>query len=622
MLVMPVVILTLLIIQVANAAFSDVTESTNYASSIDWMSDNGVIQGYPDGTFKPDQCVNRAEFLKMMYLNLGTNIIVQDGFAGSNYYDNFFSDTSTDQWYWPYVEQALREQAIEGYPDGTFKPGQCVNRAEAVKMAVLSFDIYNENADTEREAREETLYNDAMPGDHWFEPYLYSAVDRNAVGKDHVFTIDDGYYFDPRESMSRKEVAEMLYRMKTLTDNEVFGYVESMSPNPLNFYISPSNGVSFLMPDGWWVIHDDFYTTAGGAVADYPSILINGPTEAGEETVAINQRQMDCGTHEYAATCYDINENYKIGAYDPTVEASYLMDKILLTFREPADGIVVDPSHYYNQEFKLSFDIPEGWHLESDDVMETMSFNRLNVVLLHDSIDDLRIAVQTPILETGYESSIITDGFDRDIEGLTAYKTWHVSHDDRDNVWAYNSYYIYESDWSSTIEFFYAAPDENTLNDYLNDYYTVLDSVEFTKTAATAFDGCGVVGDYIEEEWFTDFVGKWDDYLPTLDGVSPVHDPLFDQESEGCLALDGSRFIFIPYYYIDGCKKVFIYYLDSDTLSIAGEPGLYCAEEFGPRVGDYVTVYGIDDYYGCQYTTGNYYYISNRVDPVEDSCTN
>ena len=96
-LLIPAIIIALSAGQAAHAAFPDVSESTDYAGSIEWMNENGVIQGYPDGTFKPDKCVNRAEFLKMMYLSFEENIIVEDGFAGSNYYDNFFSDTSTEQ---------------------------------------------------------------------------------------------------------------------------------------------------------------------------------------------------------------------------------------------------------------------------------------------------------------------------------------------------------------------------------------------------------------------------------------------------------------------------------------------------------------------------------------------
>jgi len=475
-LIMPALIVALLIGQVANAAFSDVSENTSYTSSIDWMTENGVIQGYPDGTFKPDQCVNRAEFLKMMYLTLGKNIIVEDGFAGSNYYDNFFNDTSTDEWYWPYVEQALRDEAIEGYPDGTFKPGQCVNRAEALKMAVLGFEIYDENAGGDRP----DIYVDVMPGNNWFDAYIYSAIDRNAVGKDHVTMDEENHIFYPGDSMTRKEVAEMLYRIKTLTDNEVFGYVDTMEPDDLNYYVSPSNGVSFLMPDGWWVIHDDFYETAEGGTSYYPTILINGPSEAGEVTVAINQRLMDCA--DSSMQCYDITDNYKIGSNNPSLEVSYLINRIMLTFREG--------------------EIPET----------------------------------------------ITE---------------------------------------------------------------------------VAFDGCGNPSDYANEEWWVDFVNAWDAYLITLSGTVPVHEALQEDVGDYCLALDKSMFIFIPDYYENDSGQIFKYDINSGVVEMAQSEGDYYPIEFGARNGNYIPVTGYSDVYECNYVSGNYYYLENRVElSAANTCIN
>lgn len=479
-LLIPALILTLLIGQVASAAFSDVNESTIYKSSITWMSENGVIQGYPDGTFKPDQCVNRAEFLKMLFLTLGTDIIITDSAAGSSYYDNFFSDTSTDEWYWPYVNEALHNKTIIGYPDGTFKPGQCVKRVEAIKMAVLEFGILNEDS----VIRGDNIYRDAIPGENWFDVYLYSAVDANAVGIEHVYNLAvysmPEVYFSPGESMSRKEVAEMLYRMKTLTNNGVFGYIDTMAPNSLNYYISPSSGVSFLMPDGWWVIHDGYYEneTPGDPVADYPTILINGPTEAGEETVAINQRMMDCD----AATCFDINDNYEIGVFNPSSDAMHLMNRIMLTFREPAEA-------------------------------------------------------------------------------------------------------------------------------------------EFSSVTEIAFDGCGVPSSYSQEDWWTDFVGTWDAYALTLEGSFPLHDALTDDLGDYCLALDKSLLIFIPAYIEDGSGKIFSYDIVNDIVTMAQADGYYMPHEFGARNGDYIPIIGIDDYYGCEYQVGNYYYLENRLETVVDSCT-
>ncbi|MFC1599594.1 S-layer homology domain-containing protein [Patescibacteria group bacterium] len=631
LLIVPAVILTMLFGQIANAtveytlAFSDVDQDTSYMTAISWMQGNGVIQGYPDGTFKPDQCVNRAEFLKMMFLTLETNIVVEDGFAGSNYYDDFFSDTSTDQWYWPYVEQALRDEAIEGYPDGTFKPAQCVNRVEALKMATLGYLIFNEEAGGDRS---EDVYRDALPGNNWFDPYLYSAVDRNAVGKDHVTIDAEETYFYPGESMSRKEVAEMLYRMKTLTDNDVFGYVESMSPQNLNYYISPSSGVSFLMPEDWVVTYDGYYTTAGDVVADYPTIYFAGPEENEEDqdvTVSINQRMMNCSGDLYAAICHELNDNYTIGAYDPDIYASELMNMIMLTFREPvADGIINDPSHYYNQEYNLSFDIPEGWSLTNEEVMDAVSHTKLMLTLKNDDMPEVSVWISAPPVERGLEGSIIEDGFERNIEGLTLQQALLMRDEGGGTaLTALNMYYIEESDWVSHIEFDYSAPDGDTFDGHLQDYYHILDSVEYSNTGEVAFDGCGAIGDYSQESWFSDLVGTWDQAVldEEIVGIPVLHDPFDSVFGEGCLALDDSLFIFIPAYMIDGGGKLFSYDTTSGALTQADSEESYAVNEFGTREGSYVNVYGVNEYYGCQYTEGHYYYLEDRFEKIDETCS-
>jgi hypothetical protein len=611
--VIPAIIIALFAGQTACAAFPDVTESTDYATAIEWMNENGVIQGYPDGTFKPDQCVNRAEFLKMMYLSLEENIVVEDGFAGSNYYDNFFSDTSTDEWYWPYVEQALRDDAIEGYPDGTFKPGQCVNKAEAVKMAVLGFDIYDENAGGERQE----IYMDVMPGTNWFDAYIYSAVDRNAVGKEHVFVMDEGQYFDPGESMSRKEVAEMLYRMKTLTDNKVFGYVDTMSPETLNYYVSPTSGVSFLMPDGWWVISDNYYTTASGVKADYPTIIINGPTEEGEETIAINQRQMQC--QDIHAQCLEINENYKIGAYDPSLEASYLVNKILLTFRESNSAT---GETYNNEDFNLSFIIPDGWYVDSEEINDAGPVVQLRLTLKNSENSDISMSINTPPIETGYENATLEEGFAVNIDGLTLNTAQLFRYTESNNLMARNSYYINEENWQSNIEFFLSAPGD-VFDTYLPDYYKLLESTDFSNLGEIAFDSCGTPSDYTDEGWWTAFVDTWDAYLTTLPGTVPNNEALNENVGDYCLAVDKSMFIFIPDYYENSSARVFKYDINADSVEIAEADGPYNPAEFGARIGEYIPLKGIHDYYGCEYTAGNYYYSENRVDTsIATSCSN
>ncbi|MFC1810699.1 S-layer homology domain-containing protein [Patescibacteria group bacterium] len=330
LILIPGLILTLLMSQVANAAFSDVDQTTDYETAITWMSDNGVIQGYPDGTFKPDQCVNRAEFLKMLYLTSKKDVE-----SINPVQNNIFSDTSTDEWYWPYVSQAIEDATVEGYPDGTFKPAQCVNRVEAIKMAVLEF-----NDGDYLEYEELLLWGfEDVDRSAWYGPYAEFAFSKELVGLEHaeITSVESGKFF-PGDSMSRKEVAEMLYRMKTLKDNSLDVYDELQKPNPLNFYVSPTSGVSFMMTDGWEVTSDLYYETES-YTADYPTIMIqNSETE---ELLGINVKMMQCHG-PLAVACYELAEGYTLGAsgeQDISTEAQFLVNRMLLTFRVPANEV-------------------------------------------------------------------------------------------------------------------------------------------------------------------------------------------------------------------------------------------------------------------------------------------
>ncbi len=196
-----------------NQPFSDLTDDSDYLRSIMWMHQNGVVDGYPDGTFKPDKCVNRAEFLKMMF-ELNKEVMLEQ--------ENPFNDVYETEWYYPYVSNAYNLGIINGYSDGSFKPGQCVNRVEAIKMAVEGMGI-------------EIIQNDATHSgfedvslDVWYADYLYTAAIRNIVGMLHTENRD---IFGTAEGMSRKEVAEMLYRINTMQNNGEQGYYEGLYPD-------------------------------------------------------------------------------------------------------------------------------------------------------------------------------------------------------------------------------------------------------------------------------------------------------------------------------------------------------------------------------------------------------
>lgn len=104
-----------------------------WEESIEYLLDQDIVQGYPDGSFQPQRTINRAEFTKIIIGSLFENedIQLQD--------DSCFNDVKTGQWFAPYVCLAQSEGILQGYPDGQFRPAQNINQAEALKILYESF---------------------------------------------------------------------------------------------------------------------------------------------------------------------------------------------------------------------------------------------------------------------------------------------------------------------------------------------------------------------------------------------------------------------------------------------------------------------------------------------------
>lgn len=91
----------------------------------------GIVEGYDDGSFRPDQQINRAEALKIL--------LEATEFADASRMQEArsFSDVSDDDWFGDYVTTATQQEIVRGYEDGTFRPGQPITRAEAAKIILL-----------------------------------------------------------------------------------------------------------------------------------------------------------------------------------------------------------------------------------------------------------------------------------------------------------------------------------------------------------------------------------------------------------------------------------------------------------------------------------------------------
>jgi len=163
------------------SCFNDVSNDHPYLWSIIDLSEEGVIVGYGDGSFHPEQKVTRAEFLKMTLMYLGTPESIYSGLKGC------FDDTE-GHWAEEIICFGHNNQIVEGDgADGLFHPDRDVNFAEAAKIMTfvngIEFEDYIE----------------------WYEGPV-SFLENSKTIPQTVQSLD--------KKLTRSEVAEILYRME------------------------------------------------------------------------------------------------------------------------------------------------------------------------------------------------------------------------------------------------------------------------------------------------------------------------------------------------------------------------------------------------------------------------
>ena len=109
--------------------YSDVSEDAWYNNAVSTLSNAGIIDGYEDGTFKPDGNITRAEFAT----------IAVRFFEATYDGEDLFSDIA-GHWAQDYIHEAANAGIVDGYPDGTFRPQQYITRAEAMTMVNRTID--------------------------------------------------------------------------------------------------------------------------------------------------------------------------------------------------------------------------------------------------------------------------------------------------------------------------------------------------------------------------------------------------------------------------------------------------------------------------------------------------
>lgn len=183
------------------SSFTDVPTSHPASAAIEYLKAQGVLQGYGDGTFKPDANVNRAEATKIIVAPfVGADVLAT---ATTSPY----ADVPQGSWFLPYVEAARQILGIiDGPPKATtFAPTRNVNKAEFIKMLLVANKV---DSTTVLGEIRTGLATDVANPDEWFYPHM-----RFAVASSMTMVAEDGT-LNPAQELTRAQVALLLYRLE------------------------------------------------------------------------------------------------------------------------------------------------------------------------------------------------------------------------------------------------------------------------------------------------------------------------------------------------------------------------------------------------------------------------
>ncbi len=203
--ILKTILMTTVIVLGINAAnaFPDVSDEHWAASQIKILSEQGVIVGYPDGTFKPDDNVTRAEFASMAIKALGQeNTRVVQPVA--------FSDITEDFWAYDAIQKALYFDLLSAPADGErFRPDDSVSRAESLSVAVNALTTEQISVQKAKEVLEK-VYTDTHTIPEWF---IIPAGKAEILGMMVVAPSADKARIEAERPATRAEVAAILFNM-------------------------------------------------------------------------------------------------------------------------------------------------------------------------------------------------------------------------------------------------------------------------------------------------------------------------------------------------------------------------------------------------------------------------
>jgi hypothetical protein len=323
---LPVFLLSsFLLVGVAAAAFDDVPSTHDNNDAISYVQEHGIVEGYDNGEYRPDELINRAEFTKII---VGA-VFSEEEIMG----EDCFEDVK-DDWYAKYVCSAERNEIVEGFSDNYFRPEQNISFVEAAKVISLGFGAELDESDV------------------WYEAFVENLSDSASIPVSITAF---------EQEITRGEMAEMIYRLLAEIDDK-----DTQTLDELNEGLGDS--ITMTITDG----HDTDESDGGR-----PTILIAAalevtqeqfqyafsfvtPEDQGhldDETAEANKAELLSRLEEYGVTndrLDEVTDYYRYAPEDPLWDVIPAEIEVTIIDDEVVEIEIIEAGAGYSSEPTLS----------------------------------------------------------------------------------------------------------------------------------------------------------------------------------------------------------------------------------------------------------------------------
>lgn len=185
----------------AQVTFSDLAPEYWAKSFIQELANRGIISGFPDGTFRPNDPVTRAQYAAM----------VRQAFRQATVREPArFMDVPSDYWAYSAIQDAYTTGFLAGYPENLFRPDENIPRAQ-VLVSLANGLKYTTGGNVDSTLQ---IYNDAIAIPDWAKNSVAAATERKIV-----VNYPSVRQLDPNRPATRAEVAAFIYQALVSTGN-------------------------------------------------------------------------------------------------------------------------------------------------------------------------------------------------------------------------------------------------------------------------------------------------------------------------------------------------------------------------------------------------------------------